>query len=435
MGLENMLRRRRGLVTGMGDEVIFCCAEKGGMSAQKSRDRGNRPEAHGAYLDNVVKMRYDDKNLRASVKTMDGGLWAMRKAWKGGEKSMRRNAVLRLVPVMLSFACLFGCGSGEPGIHTETGREEAASDQGEESTASRAQAGGSSQVQQVVDSTPAQEDFEPYQAPEFADSVFHAELAEGTGSVLLDLSNAESGYGGISVKADSRVKMRITTEGENDAKYDYEIPADGTPVFFPLTGGDGYYTFFIGENVEGTKYAKLYATEVEVKLKDEFQPFIRPSMYVNYSQDSACVRKAAELAQTAETALDVVDAVYEYVCDNITYDKDLAVKVQEKTVTNYVPDLDQVLAAKKGICFDYAALAAAMLRSQGIPTKMVFGDVSPNNVYHAWNMFYTEQTGWVSVHFEVKTNEWNRLDLTFSANGADGNFIGDGSNYLDMYYY
>ena len=126
MGLENMLRRRRGLVTGMGDEVIFCCAEKGGMSAQKSRDRGNRPEAHGAYLDNVVKMRYDDKNLRASVKTMDGGLWAMRKAWKGGEKSMRRNAVLRLVPVMLSFACLFGCGSGEPGIHTETGREEEA---------------------------------------------------------------------------------------------------------------------------------------------------------------------------------------------------------------------------------------------------------------------------------------------------------------------
>ena len=158
-------------------------------------------------------------------------------------------------------------------------------------------------------------------------------------------------------------------------------------------------------------------------------------MYVNYSRDSECVGKAAELAANAETALDVVEAVYQYVCDNVTYDKELAAQVQENPKVKYVPDLDQVLKSGKGICFDYASLAAAMLRSQGIPVKMVFGDVSPNNVYHAWNMFYTEQTGWVSVHFEVKSGDWNRLDLTFSANGADDTFIGDGSNYLDQLYY
>ena len=96
---------------------------------------------------------------------------------------------------------------------------------------------------------------------------------------------------------------------------------------------------------------------------------------------------------------------------------------------------EQVLQDRKGICFDYASLAAAMLRSQGIPTKLVFGYVAPDDLYHAWNMFYTEEKGWVTVKFEVSANRWNRMDLTFSANGADGNFVGDGSNYKDVYCY
>ena len=354
---------------------------------------------------------------------------------------MRRKASLRLVPVLLLFACLFGCGSGDPERNIEAARAESrqtrtdTEKQAGEGTAAQVQSSDSAQTQNVTGSRELEEDFEPYQAPEFADSVFHEDLAEGSGDVLLDLSDASLGYGAVSVKSDSRVKLQITTEGANDPKYTYDVPTDGTPMIFPLTSGDGKYTFFVGENTTGTKYAQLYKTEYDVKLQDEFQPFLRPSVYVDYSRDSQCVRKAAELAATAETALDVVEAVYEYVCGNITYDRELAAQVQAKSKTGYVPDLDQVLNGKKGICFDYASLAAAMLRSQGIPTKMVFGDVSPDNVYHAWNLFYTEQTGWVSVHFQVSSGDWNRLDLTFSANGADNAFIGDGTNYLDKYYY
>ena len=69
------------------------------------------------------------------------------------------------------------------------------------------------------------------------------------------------------------------------------------------------------------------------------------------------------------------------------------------------------------------------------PTKVIFGYVSPNDVYHAWNMFYTDETGWVTVDYKVSPSQWNRLDLTFSANGADGTFIGDGGNYAEVYIY
>jgi hypothetical protein len=50
-------------------------------------------------------------------------------------------------------------------------------------------------------------------------------------------------------------------------------------------------------------------------------------------------------------------------------------------------------------------------------------------------MFYTEESGWVTVSFEVSKNSWTRLDLTFTANGANDKFVGDGSNYADVYSY
>ena len=50
-------------------------------------------------------------------------------------------------------------------------------------------------------------------------------------------------------------------------------------------------------------------------------------------------------------------------------------------------------------------------------------------------MVYTETDGWVSVEFKVTGENWNRMDLTFSANGADSRFIGNGSNYAEVYCY
>ena len=71
-----------------------------------------------------------------------------------------------------------------------------------------------------------------------------------------------------------------------------------------------------------------------------------------------------------------------------------------------------------------------MLRSQGIPTKIIFGYVSPGELYHAWNMFYTEETGWTKVEFKVNENDWSRIDLTFSASNASDDF-----KYTDVYTY
>ena len=232
----------------------------------------------------------------------------------------------------------------------------------------------------------------------------------------------------VSAESSSRLKFQVI-KGEDT--YNYDIDSDGTPSVLPLQCGNGTYQFRVMENITDSKYAELYSTSADVKLKDEFQPFLRPSDYVDYSKDSACVKKAAEIAAKAGSTMDVVSGVYDYVCSNVEYDKEKAANVQ----SGYLPEPDETMETGEGICFDYASLAAAMLRSQGIPAKVIFGYVAPDNLYHAWNMFYTEETGWVTVDYKVDEDSWNRLDLTFAANGADSDFIGDGSHYSDVYLY
>lgn len=262
----------------------------------------------------------------------------------------------------------------------------------------------------------------------FLDASFHEDAAEGNSKVKIDLSASHLGYVAVSAKSKKRMKFQVI---HNKTTYTYDIQSDGTPSIFPLQCGDGEYTFRAMENTGGSKYANALSMSHKVKLDDPFQPFLRPSDYSNYSPDSRCVRKAAELTEGAANDEEVVMAIYDFIGNSIRYDYVKAGTVQ----SGYLPDPDETLRTRKGICFDYAALAAAMLRSKGVPCKLVFGYVGKGKLYHAWNMFYTEETGWVTVGFKVSSRDWTRIDLTFIANGQNESFIGDGSNYADLYYY
>ena len=266
------------------------------------------------------------------------------------------------------------------------------------------------------------------QSPEMKDSAYHSDMAQGNNGAYIDTSCTSQGYVAVSATSGSRLKFQVL---KGDATYNYDLRSDGTPSIFPLQCGDGTYLLRVMENIVDSKYAELYSTECNVTLDSEFEPFLRPSDYVFYHKYSQCVKKAQEMAGSSGDELELIGKVYDYVTQNIKYDKDKAATIK----AGYLPSPDETIATGKGICFDYASLASAMLRSQGIPTKVIFGYVSPNDVYHAWNMFYTEQTGWVVVSYEAKGNVWNRMDLTFAAGGAPSSFVGDGSNYAELYVY
>ena len=127
----------------------------------------------------------------------------------------------------------------------------------------------------------------------------------------------------------------------------------------PLQSGDGLYTFRVLQNTDGNKYVEIFSAEKQVELEDEFAPFVRPNVMVNFDEQSVCVQKARELAEGIRNDAQFVASVYDYLKNAITYDYAFA----QSNPTMYYPDPDTTLETGKGICFDYAAVAAAMLRS------------------------------------------------------------------------
>lgn len=249
----------------------------------------------------------------------------------------------------------------------------------------------------------------------------------------IDVSNMKNGYVMVQYTAGGTAKIKVIITGPSGVKYTYNLNSKGTYEVFPLSDGNGKYTIGVYKNVSGTQYATEYVAAIHVKLQDEFAPFLLPNQYVNYTEKSKTVTKGAELTKKAKTELDAVKAVYDWVIANISYDKELAATVQ----SGYLPVLDDVLTKKKGICFDYAALMTAMLRSQGIPCKLVVGYAG--KTYHAWIDVYSEKEGWITGAIYFNGEKWERMDPTFASSGKSSDaimsYIGNGKNYTVKYLY
>lgn len=249
--------------------------------------------------------------------------------------------------------------------------------------------------------------------------------------VIFDYSNVKDGYVMVKFIGTTDKKLKVQVAGPTTT-YTYNLSV-GKYETFPFSDGNGDYKVTVYENTTGTKYATVLSLSVNVKLTDEFAPFLRPNQYVDYDNAIDVQAKAAELCQGQIGVLDKVAAVYDWVVQNISYDKQKAKTVQ----SGYLPVLDNVIRTKTGICFDYAALMAGMLRAQGVPCKLVVGYAG--SAYHAWISVYSPQTGWVDDAIFFDGNKWQRMDPTFASSGNSSEsilkYIGDGSNYTVKYMY
>lgn len=255
-------------------------------------------------------------------------------------------------------------------------------------------------------------------------------LEERCDSAVVDYSNTADGYVMAQYFGDTDKKLKLRVEGPA-AVYTYNL-TPGEWGVFPLSDGDGSYRVAIYRNTAGNRYSLVMVADVEVVLGDEFAPFLRPNQYVNYTDAPNTMELASQLCGGLSHPLDKVAAVYDYVVENFTYDKEKAATVK----SGYLPVLETVLEEKKGICFDYAAVMTAMLRSQEVPCKLVVGYAG--TVYHAWISVWTEENGWVDGVIFFDGHQWKRMDPTFASSGEGDeeimNFIENG-DYLARYVY
>lgn len=260
-------------------------------------------------------------------------------------------------------------------------------------------------------------------------------VADGTTTysndfLIIDASHMEEGYFMADYTgSSSNVKLQLT--GSDQITYTYDLNSNEYEVF-PFSAGSGTYTLGVYENIEGTKYATIFSQEIDVTVTHSMGAFLYPNQYVKFNSSSAVVSKAKDLVSSAHDDLEAINYIYNYVIDNISYDYDKAESVE----TGYIPEVDKILETKTGICLDYAAVMASMLRSQQIPTRLEVGYAG--SAYHAWISTYVEDKGWINGMIQFDGQNWSIMDPTFAANSGEKelkNFIGDGDNYVTKYIY
>lgn len=205
------------------------------------------------------------------------------------------------------------------------------------------------------------------------------EVVETADKLTIDESHMEKGFVMVHGPAtDKALKLQVEKDG---AKLMYDINGKQDWEIIPLQLGDGKYTFSLFVSAGGNKYASGGKLAVNAKLDSQNAAYLVPTQYVYYEVDTPAVAKSDEICEGLTTDQEKFDAIREYIKENYEYDFK---KAQSALPAGTLPSVDYAWEKGMGICQDLAALAACMLRVQGIPTRLEIGYVG-GNYYHAWN--------------------------------------------------
>ena len=134
--------------------------------------------------------------------------------------------------------------------------------------------------------------------------------------------------------------------------------------------------------------------------------------------DTNTVALADEICAGCDTNEEKVKAIYKWMIHNLEYDYGYTPIVQYFNV-------HQTIETRKGICYDFSHLFAALCRSQHIPCFVVDGDKRDNNQYHhTWNRVYFNGSWWnLDVTFDTVQTEnqgcfygFRNIENTYSLN-------------------
>lgn len=188
-----------------------------------------------------------------------------------------------------------------------------------------------------------------------------------------------------------------------------------------LRFGPGEYEVIINvpepslDNQNFFRFSSIAALEV-VNIAED-QRDLLPSRGIQ-SQSPEIINLAAEIVKNKESDMEKAKAIYEYTAKNIEYDV-------EKYYHHHFEWDDsalKTLKTKKGVCQDYAYLAAALLRASNIEARFIAGEagIGDEKENHAW--------------IEAKIGEeWVAMDPTWGSGYIEnGQFIAHyNENYFD----
>lgn len=192
----------------------------------------------------------------------------------------------------------------------------------------------------------------------------------------IDTARADQGVVTVNYAPQGK-RLKVTVaKGSRSYVYNYNQSAS-----FPLQMGEGTYTVRLLENISGNGYRIVASETFVANIADTNAVYLQSIQLADWRADQAASLKAQTLTKGLTTDLEKVKAIYSYVISNFDFDR----AKLGKLTSDYIPSVDRFYADKSGICYDFSSLLAAMLRSVGVPTKVVKGYGNHVQGYHAWN--------------------------------------------------
>jgi hypothetical protein len=232
-------------------------------------------------------------------------------------------------------------------------------------------------------------------------------------SPQIDQSTVVEGYVKIAYTNENTSKMKVLVEKDSN-KYNYDFDGKGKYENYPLNMGDGEYNIYLLENTEGRNYMIIDEWNITAKINTGNTLYTISNKIVNFENSNAIIEKTKELTKELKSDEDKAKSIYNYIINNVKYD----LKKQKTVTTGYVPNIQEVMNSKSGICYDFAAVYAGMLRSVGIPTKLVMGTSKNVKGYHAWNEVFINQK-WVIVDtsYDSQANQLKAVVNMYKVSG------------------
>ena len=126
---------------------------------------------------------------------------------------------------------------------------------------------------------------------------------------------------------------------------------------------------------------------------------------------------AIEITKGKKTTMQKARAIYDYVIENVSYDKRLPGWGKG--------DTKRACLLKAGNCTDFHSLFVSLARSINIPAKFVIGILVPKDErgqvesYHCWAEFYDENLGWIPVDISEAWKDSSKQDYYFGSINED----------------
>lgn len=207
----------------------------------------------------------------------------------------------------------------------------------------------------------------------------------------IDTSKSNKGVVSIQYNNNSHKKEKVIIEKDN-SRYVYTLQKSKEIEDFPLQMGRGPYRVAVLENVEGNKYKPIISKTFQAPLKDENLVFLQSVQGIEWNESMDATIMAKKLTDGLTNDEEKVKAIYEYVISNIKYDY----TKKNKITSDYLPQIDEIFWEGRGICYDFSSITAGMLRSVGIPAKLIKGYSKNVTVYHSWNEVYINDN-WILI--------------------------------------